>query len=176
MDAAGWVAVEDVLRALSMTEDELEEVVAKNNKSRLERVGERIRACQGHSREGMPVTLEALEASWQAIMGDDEIWHGTKLDALEGIAKEGILPGARTHVHLAEEVDSKVGKRAQVAVMLKVSVSRLREQGFIVYKSPNGVVLVRQVPVDCIVDLKAMTEKARREEARLREMFWGKGG
>jgi len=121
----------------------------------------------------MPVTLEALEASWREVTDEASIWHGTNLDALVGIAKEGILPGARTHVHLAEEVDSKVGKRAQVAVLLEVSTARLREEGLKVFQSPNGVLLVRRVPSRAIVDLKAVTKKAREEEARLRAMFFG---
>jgi putative RNA 2'-phosphotransferase len=44
-----------------------------------------------------------------------------------------------------------VGKRAQVDVLLEVSVARLRDHGLTVWRSPNGVLLVRRVPPDCIV-------------------------
>ena len=58
MDAAGWVSVPEVLRALSITRAQLEHAVATNRKRRLQLDGERVRACQGHSADGTPVTLD----------------------------------------------------------------------------------------------------------------------
>jgi putative RNA 2'-phosphotransferase len=171
MDAAGWVPVSEVLRFLGASRAELDEAVAQNTKARLEVHGERIRACQGHSTEGMPVTQEALEASWRERTSDGSIWHGTSVKVLAAIAREGIVPQARTHVHLTSELGSAVGKRAQVDVMLEVSPARLRAEGLRVFESPNGVVLVRKVPPGCIVGLRAMVEKARRNEANLRALF-----
>ena len=63
---------------------------------RLEIHGDRIRASQGHSRQGMPVTLDALEASWEPHAGAGSLWHGTHVGAVEGIAREGILPVERS--------------------------------------------------------------------------------
>ncbi|MFO0755966.1 MAG: RNA 2'-phosphotransferase [Byssovorax sp.] len=171
MDAAGWVAIEDVLRFLGASRADLDEAVRLNTKSRLQVEGARIRACQGHSTERMPVTLEALEASWSEVEGDASIWHGTRVDVLPAIAREGIVPQARTHVHLTAGLDSKVGKRAQVDVMLEVSPARLRAEGLCVFQSPNGVVLVRKVPPGCIVGVQAIAEKARQREASLRALF-----
>ncbi len=171
MDAAGWVSIAEVLRALRIPRATLDEVVAKNNKSRLQVEGGRIRACQGHSRAGMPVTLEALEASWELDTRDDPIWHGTNLDVLASIAKEGLLPIDRTHVHLAEGLDSTVGKRANVAVMLKVEPARLRAEGIGLYRSPNGVLLVRRVPPSCITDVECVSARAKRDEAQIRALF-----
>ena len=168
MDAAGWVPVEHVLRAVGMSRPELERVVLENNKSRLQLVDDRIRASQGHSREGMPVTLEALEASWELHTRAESIWHGTNVGAAAGIGREGILPGGRTHVHLAEATDSRVGKRAEVHMMIEVSPERLQTQGVHVYRSPNGVILCRRVPVDCIVGLLTLSQAAKKSEARLR--------
>ena len=168
MDAAGWVPVERVLGALGLSRPELERVVLENNKSRLELVDDRIRASQGHSLEGMPVTLEALEASWELRAGNESIWHGTNVGAAAGIGREGILPGGRTHVHLAEAIDSRVGKRAEVHIMIEVSPERLRAQGLHVYRSPNGVILCRRVPVDSIIGLLALSQAAKKSEAILR--------
>jgi putative RNA 2'-phosphotransferase len=167
MDAAGWVDVEEVLRASRLTRADLEAVVATNTKSRLELRGDRVRACQGHSLAGVPVTLEALEASWAPHVGDAVVWHGTSMSALEGIAREGILPIQRTHVHLAEALDSRAGKRAGVDVMLAVSPQRLRAAGLGLFRSPNGVLLARHVPTACVVGLRPMTERARRRRAEL---------
>ena len=171
MDAAGWVELRDVLRFLGAPRAALDEAVERNTKSRLEIWGERIRACQGHSTEGTPVTREALEASWEEVQGDAAIWHGTSVKVLAAIAREGIVPQARTHVHLTGALDSAVGKRAQVDVMLEVSPARLRGAGIRVFQSQNGVVLVREVPPSCIVGLRAIVEKARRSEASLRALF-----
>jgi putative RNA 2'-phosphotransferase len=171
MDAAGWAEVEDVRRLLHMGREALETAVRDNNKSRLELRGTRIRACQGHSRQGMPVTCEALEATWERYEDDGHVFHGTRIVALDGIARDGILPGERTHVHLAEAIDSTVGKRAAVDVMIEVSPPRLREQGIALHRSPNGVILARLVPVSAIVGLVPMIERARRREAELRALF-----
>ena len=168
MDAAGWVSIEDVLRSVRLSRAELDEVVRENNKSRLELASGRIRACQGHSRQGMPVTLEALEASWQLHDEHASIWHGTHPGAAGGIGREGILPGERTHVHLAEGMNSQVGKRANVGIMIEVSPSKLLAEGLRVFRSSNGVLLCRNVPPSCIVGLVPLSAAARKFEASLR--------
>lgn len=171
MDAAGWVPVSEVLHKLRLQRPVLEQVVAENNKSRLELVGERLRACQGHSTEGMPVTCDALEASWEHHVGDGSLWHGTTVEAVTGIVREGIRSVGRTHVHLAEGTESKVGKRAQVAVLLEVSAVKLRAAGLGIFQSSNGVVLVRHVPPSCLVGLVTATRAGRAREAELRALL-----
>lgn len=171
MDHAGWVAVSDVLAELRISEATLRQSVRTNTKSRLELEGDRVRACQGHSTGGTPVTAEALEASWRPHDGDGSIWHGTRLDVVAKIAHEGIWPQARTHVHLAPEAESVVGKRASVHVMLEVGLARLREHDIPVYVASNGVVLVRKVPPRCIASARAMTRRARARSEELSALF-----
>lgn len=171
MDAAGWVEIDEVLRALKLSREALDAVVRDNAKARFEVEGSRIRATQGHSTSSGAVSLEALEASWALYEGPGPLWHGTNVAAVEGIAREGIQSVTRTHVHLAAAVDSQVGKRANVAVLLEVSVARLREAGLAVFVSPNGVMLARQVPVSCIVGLVGVTREGRAREAALRALF-----
>ncbi|WP_437512123.1 RNA 2'-phosphotransferase [Sorangium sp. So ce1099] len=173
MDDAGWVAVDDVLRALGIPRARLDEVVENNTKNRLELRGDRVRASQGHSREGMPVTLAGLEASWEEVHGDAPIWHGTSVDAVRGIAREGIRPAARTHVHCTDALDSAVGKRANVDVMLEISPARLRARGIGVFRSQNGVILAREVPVGCLVGLVPIVARAKREAEALRGLLFG---
>ena len=167
MDEAGWTSVDDVLRKLHTNMETLLLAVEENNKARLELREGRIRACQGHSTEGMPVTREALEASWERHDGSGPLWHGTSVDAVEPILKEGIRSVGRTHVHLAEGVDSKVGKRANVDVLLEVSVPRLAAEGLGVYRSSNGVVLVRHVPPSCLVGLVPQSRHGRARQGEL---------
>jgi len=175
MDAAGWVPVAEVLRHMRIDRSTLEHVIETNNKSRLEIAGDRVRACQGHSTENMPVTCEALEASWQPYTAGGSLWHGTTVEATEPIAREGLWPQKRTHVHLAPSLESKVGKRSATPVVLEVSVERLRAEGQGAWEAQNGVVLVRHVPVACIVGLQCTTRAAQKVEAQLRARFGLRG-
>lgn len=165
MDDAGWVPVEAVLRRLRMSRPTLEAVVAQNNKRRLQLEGDRVRCCQGHSLAGMPVTREGLERSWTLWRGGT-VWHGTRVDAVESILEQGILPIARTHVHLAPSTNSVVGKRAAVGVLMGVDPARLRAEGIEVYAAPNGVVLCRRVPPRCITRLTHVSRRAKAQAAR----------
>lgn len=168
MDAAGWARIEDVLRVLNIRRAALERAVRENDKQRLQLEDDRVRASQGHSFDGTPVTLEALEASWSAYDSNASVWHGTHESALESIGREGLKPRGRTHVHLAAEIDSRVGKRAGVAVMLEVAPERVRERELTLFVSPNGVVLVRGVPPNAIVGMRAMTKRAQGRDTELR--------
>lgn len=162
MDAAGWADVEDVLVSLQMSARDLEDAVANNDKGRIERDADRLRACQGHSLAGTPVTREALEDSWVEVAQGDTLFHGTRVDALPSIGAGGLLPGARSHVHLAAARDSKVGKRSGVSVLIRISGARLRDCGRRVFKSPNGVLLVRDVPPEAFVDVELLGRAAGR--------------
>ncbi|MGW1346018.1 RNA 2'-phosphotransferase [Kribbella sp. NPDC002412] len=147
MSADGWAAISDVLHLLGMERADLDAAVELNDKQRLQVDGERIRACQGHSLDGMPVTREALENSWERVYPDHLLWHGTQRQALAAIRRDGLLPGRRTHVHLAPSKDSHVGRRSAVEVLLGVDPGNLA-----VYRAPNGVLLTRFVPPDAIVE------------------------
>lgn len=171
MDGAGWVAIADVLRTLHLSRAALDEVVAQNDKKRFEVAGDSIRAVQGHSTAGTAVELDALEASWTVHTGDEPVWHGTHLEALPAIAREGLRSQRRSHVHLAPSTVSRVGKRSAVHVMLEVSPAALRAAGHTLFRSPNGVLLAREVPRPAIVGLLPMTRAARAREAELRALF-----
>lgn len=170
MDEAGWAEITDVIELLAITRSQLDEAVRTNDKGRLVVAGSRVRACQGHSLIGMPVTLEGLEASWEPVVPSDSLWHGTRTDAMDGIAEHGILPGGRSHVHLAPHQDSTVGKRSSVDFLIEVSPPRLATLGILIYHAPNGVLLVRSVPVSAIVSLRPLTTHARAAGSGVREL------
>jgi len=161
MDEAGWSEIHDVLRVLSITREELDLAVSQNDKVRLVVAGDLIRAGQGHSLAGMPVTREALEASWDRFQPEGPLWHGTRVAAMTGIADQGIVPGQRSHVHLAVAADSQVGKRSSVDLLLEVSPPRLEEAGIGIFLAPNGVVLVRWVPAAAITGLRTESKAGR---------------
>lgn len=162
MDSAGFADVDDVLRLAQLRRAELDAIVADNNKLRFEVVGsadgERIRAVQGHSFEGTPVTLEGLEASWVVVDDARPLFHGTSVAAARAIlTSAGVHAAARTHVHLADAIDATVGKRAAVGVLLTVDQARLRAAGQRVFRAPNGVLLTREVPRGAVVDVVGAT-------------------
>ncbi|MBB6571588.1 RNA 2'-phosphotransferase [Kribbella sandramycini] len=147
MTPDGWAAIGDVLRVLGMERGRLDRAVVENDKRRLQVDGERIRACQGHSLAGMPVRREALENSWERVYPEELLWHGTTERVVPVIRREGLKPGRRTHVHLVPEIGSPVGRQTKVDVWLGVVSVNLA-----VYRAPNGVLLVREVPAGAIVD------------------------
>ena len=151
MSADGWAPIAQVLSLLHLNRAALDTAVRDNDKRRLQVDGDRIRACQGHSLEGMPVTREALENSWERVHPDHLLWHGTNRAVLPAIQRDGLLPGRRTHVHLAPAKDSHVGRRSAVEVLLGVDPGNLE-----VYLAPNGVLLTREVPADAIVRADAV--------------------
>jgi putative RNA 2'-phosphotransferase len=173
MDAGGFAPVVDVLAQVHMTRAELDDVIRENNKSRYELSadGARVRACQGHSMEGTPVTREGLEATWIVVASDDVIFHGTNVIAARSILAEGIDAQARTHVHLAESEGATVGKRANVDVLLAVSPAKMRAAGLAIWRAPNGVLLARHVPKDAIVDVVAQNRPGERALAELRALL-----
>jgi putative RNA 2'-phosphotransferase len=171
MDAAGWVELDELAAHLRARRHVIDEVVQHNNKTRFEVSGTRIRASQGHSLENMPVTQEALEASWATFDGEGSLWHSTQPEAVEGIAREGLLRGERSHVHLAASRNSSVGKRANVGVLLEISPARLRAAGQMTFQSPNGVILCRHVPPGCIVGIHPLSKRAQQSAAAWRAAF-----
>jgi len=68
-------------------------------------------------------------------------------------------------------VTSQVGKRANVDVVLEVAPAHVRAEGQPIWRAPNGVILIRAVAANAIVDLRAMSKRARRDEAELRDAF-----
>lgn len=167
MTSAGFADLDAVLKETGLSRAELDVVVEENNKSRFElratAAGTQIRAVQGHSLEGTPVTLEGLEASWQVVVDDAALFHGTAAASARFILLDdaGIHSAARSHVHLAPASDSVVGKRAGVDVLLTIDPQKLRAAGQQVFRAPNGVLLTRAVPKVCVVDVVAQNKPGR---------------
>jgi putative RNA 2'-phosphotransferase len=146
LDANGWADVDVLLARLAahgkpVTRDQLERVVAENDKQRfafdLNRT--RIRASQGHS---IPVELDLRPAQ-----PPDVLYHGTASRFLKSILASGLRAGNRQHVHLSGDVDTarKVGARHGFPVVLRVNTVRMRADGIPFYRSDNGVWLTGPV-------------------------------
>ncbi|MEU3445789.1 RNA 2'-phosphotransferase [Streptomyces thermolilacinus] len=145
LDPHGWVAVEDLLRAMArhgmpLTRAELEHVVAVNDKRRFALDGDRIRASQGHTVE---VDLGLPPATPPAYL-----YHGTVAAALDAIRAEGLRPMSRHHVHLSpdRETATRVGARRGRPVVLTVDAGAMHRDGHVFHVSANGVWLTDAVP------------------------------
>lgn len=142
LDAAGWGAVDDVVRGLGISRAELVAVVEHDAKRRytLSADGARIRAEQGHS--------VAVELGHPAEAPPARLYHGTVEAALGSIALTGLSPRGRHHVHLSADVETaqKVGARRGVPVVLVVDAGAMAAEGYTFARSGNGVWLVAVVP------------------------------
>jgi len=148
LDARGWAEVDAVLAGLTRTglatsRDELEEIVATSDKQRfaLSADGARIRANQGHS---LPVDLGLAPA-----VPPEVLLHGTVQRFARAIARDGLVKGARTHVHLSEdEATARVvaARRAGPKALFVVRARAMHDRGHVLLRSDNGVWLTEHVP------------------------------
>ncbi|MFF7735229.1 RNA 2'-phosphotransferase [Streptomyces sp. NPDC007984] len=145
LDEAGWVEIDALLAAAGahgfrFTREELEHVVASNDKRRFAVEGTRIRASQGHSVE---VDLGLAPAT-----PPTHLYHGTVARSLDAIRADGLRPMNRHAVHLSpdRETATRVGARRGRPVVLDVDAAAMHRDGHVFQVSANGVWLTKAVP------------------------------
>jgi putative RNA 2'-phosphotransferase len=147
LDPGGWVGVDELLaacaaRGVALSRAELEEVVARNDKSRFafDPAGTRIRASQGHS---VPVDL-----GLEPVAPPPRPFHGTGEGRVDAILRDGLRPMGRHHVHLSPDAATarRVGARHGRPVVLEVAAADLAGAGHVFLRSDNGVWLTDAVP------------------------------
>lgn len=147
LDEQGWVAIDRLLAACAahgraLSRADLNDVVMHNNKQRfaISADGQRIRASQGHS--------VAINLGYEPAEPPEMLYHGTAVQSLPSIRREGLLKGKRHHVHLsADEVTATaVGQRHGKPVVLTVKAGEMARAGFLFFLSANGVWLTETVP------------------------------
>lgn len=147
LDEHGWANVEDLIAGIQKTQpidrELLEEIVRTDPKQRysFNEDGTLIRANQGHS---IPVDVELPVAQPPEIL-----WHGTGEIYRESIDQKGLLPMSRLYVHLSKDKETAVavGKRHGRPVLYKVLSGKMEKDGYVFYRSVNGVWLTKIVPV-----------------------------
>lgn len=147
LDEGGWAQVDDLIacagnNGISLDRWLIFEVVASNDKQRFRLSDDRlrIRASQGHS---IAVDLGLVPVPPPAVL-----YHGTATRFLDAILREGLRPSGRQHVHLSgdERTAVTVGRRHGAPVVLRVAAGRMGVDGFVFYRSDNGVWLTDRVP------------------------------
>ena len=145
MDKRGWVSVEDLLKKVGLTLEELDDIVTNNDKKRFGYNNDKskIRAHQGHSAK-LNLRIEHKE-----VFAPGNYYHGTSSSNVENILRKGLKPMNRAHVHLSKDVmtATMVGSRhgANVTIFV-VDGGRMKLDGYKIYESENNVILVDEVP------------------------------
>jgi putative RNA 2'-phosphotransferase len=151
LDENGWADVEELLSKSALhrqpfTKEELEKVVADNDKQRFafNDNHSKIRANQGHS-----VNIQLDLAPQQP---PEVLYHGTVQKFLPNIQREGLQKMSRQHVHLSKDKETaeKVGSRRGFPVILNIRSGQMHRDGMSFYLSENGVWLTDNVPVKYI--------------------------
>ena len=110
----GYLPVDDLLKlqklaTLHTTFDDIQRVVAENNKSRFHLLQEGgvwlIRANQGHSMANLDVDMK--EITLEQAASYPEVIHGTYKAAWELIKQSGLNRMARVHIHCATGLNAK---------------------------------------------------------------------
>lgn len=141
MDENGWVVTKSLISKMGITIEELEEIVATNDKQRFEFSfhKDKIRARQGHSID--------VDVNLSKSLPPDVLYHGTPSDNIDSILNKGILPMNRLYVHLSVDIETaiKVGSRHGNPVIFIVDAKEMDENGNEFYLSNNGVWLTKYV-------------------------------
>ncbi|MFF4758763.1 RNA 2'-phosphotransferase [Streptomyces sp. NPDC001292] len=147
LDESGWVEIDALITAAAahgfrFTREELDHVVATNDKRRFAIEGSRIRASQGH-------TID-VDLGLPAATPPPYLYHGTVARSLEAIRSEGLRPMDRHDVHLSpdRETATRVGARRSRPVVLAVDAAAMHRDGHVFHVSANGVWLTKSVPLE----------------------------
>lgn len=152
LDDSGYVDVDVLLAAFAahrrpLSRADLLAVVRDNDKQRfaLSADGKRIRANQGHS---VAVELDLLPCA-----PPETLYHGTVERFIASIRKQGLLKGARHHVHLSasRDVAIRVGERRGRPILLQVRAQALCAAGYSFFRTANDVWLVEHVPAQYLI-------------------------
>ena len=152
LDKNGWVDIEELLSKTDITRDELNEIVETNDKKRFTIEGDKIRAAQGHS-----VTVDL---QLKAVRPPDVLYHGTKVDFIASITRNGLIPMSRTHVHLSETFATAIDvadRRKGKSVILGVNAAKMYADGNKFYQAENGVWLTDKVDTKYLYTVREKT-------------------
>lgn len=155
LDPNGWANIDDLISKANASSEPanldralIQEVVDTSDKKRfiISDNGQNIRANQGHS---VNVDLQL-----KPVVPPEFLYHGTATRFLDSILQEGLKPQQRQHVHLSTDIETAtaVGQRYGKPVILKIKALLMHEQGFVFYRSENGVWLIKEVPTAYLIN------------------------
>lgn len=146
LDEHGWANTTELIECVSKTRHItmtlLEQIVSTDEKQRYAFNADKslIRANQGHS---IPVDVELIP-----FAPPKKLWHGTAKKYVDSIDENGLLSQTRLYVHLSADYQTAVtvGRRHGEPVVYTIDSAQMYADGYIFYKSVNGVWLTKNVP------------------------------
>lgn len=146
LDEHGWANTTELIECVSKTRHItmtlLEQIVSTDEKQRYAFNADKslIRANQGHS---IPVDVELIPSA-----PPKKLWHGTAKKYVDSIDENGLLSQTRLYVHLSADYQTAVtvGRRHGEPVVYTIDSAQMYADGYIFYKSVNGVWLTKNVP------------------------------
>ncbi|WP_129020800.1 RNA 2'-phosphotransferase [Edaphocola flava] len=148
LDENGWTEVSVLLQKMQLSNPELnrtllEHIVEINAKQRFafNETKDKIRANQGHS--------VSVQLNYSPQQPPEVLYHGTAQHYLDSIQHQGLVKGARHHVHLSKDIETarQVGQRHGKPSILSIDTKQMQQDGHLFYCAENGVWLTEQVPV-----------------------------
>lgn len=148
MDKQGWVSITDLRLKVGITQEDLDYIVEHNNKKRFgyNEDKTKIRAHQGHSAKlGLKITFNEVQFP-------TTYYHGTEFMVKNSILKHGLQARNRAYVHLSKDIHTAVNvgnrhtRRGDTVMVLEIDGNQMKRDGYKIYESENGVILVDEVP------------------------------
>ncbi|RLG82718.1 MAG: RNA 2'-phosphotransferase [Thermoprotei archaeon] len=154
VDKEGWVDLDELVHKIKtrwrnkelyqwVTKEHVIALALLDPKGRFELKGNKIRARYGHSID--------IEIKYP-IEYPPILYHGTSVDRLKNILREGLKPMKRRYVHLTTSLENAIetGRRHGKPVVLRIDVTCLKGEGVPVYKASDLIYLAPFVPSKCI--------------------------
>lgn len=135
MDKHGWVSVEQLIANVNRYSKyhldvyELEKIVAEDEKGRyvFNETYERIKCCQGH-------TIPWVEPEIEYLKPPAILYHGTTLEALEGILAVGAIKKMKRHaVHLTSDIRKaweSAERWSKTPVVIRIAAREMQRDGY----------------------------------------------
>lgn len=152
IDPQGWCRVDQLLANTNITEAELLQIVAEDDKQRysFDTFATSIRANQGHS-------TPQVDLEFKAAMPPPVLYHGTSLSNYRAIMEDGLVSMSRHYVHLSADPEtafSVAGRRRNSTVVFEIDAATMAMNGYTFFISENGVWLIDNVPPFFIKEYK----------------------
>lgn len=142
LDKEGYTDVAILLAKLNMTMEELDFIVANNDKKRFayNQDKTKIRASQGHS-------IKSITIKFKEFIPNSPLYHGTSKAFKASIEKKGLLAMNRQFVHLSQDIETaiKVGlrhaKNKNNLLIYEINISAMLKDKIKFFIAENNVVL-----------------------------------
>ena len=150
IDEHGWTDVKDLIE----TEELLHQMAFGPDKQRYEfsEDGKKVRAVHGHSIK--------VDLGYSELEPPESLYHGTAEKYRESIEETGLEKRSRQYVHLFENIEQAkdVGRRHGKLVLYRVDSQKMYRDGYIFYRSTNGVWLTEAVPKEYLSEFYSCSD------------------